>query len=378
MSTWRPFSLRGENRERIYGTVASGGHAMGRVDRSRRAPRPFLLLLLVSAIAVPTAAADEDGDAADSVRTSEASAPGSLGSPPPPAGIRYGEPLPGDRIRIGYSWQYVKSQGLMAGDDDITPDYARDTLGFATTPRSLRVTLHTFQVAYAPHPRVTLLVDVPFVEKELERIDPARGRRVERTDGVGDLAFAVVIPFIRKGFESSHVHLGFDAPTGSIRRSSLGARLPYDSQIGNGTWDLEWGWTYRGELERFGWGGQAFGRHPMRRNGLRYREGSRFTGSIWGSVRLFAGLTASLRAEWEKQNNISGFDRGLDARSDPAENDKLRGGTRFSLAPGVSLDLPQLNDQRIAFEFSIPVHQDLDGPQLERDWTLKTAWQWVF
>ena len=72
------------------------------------------------------------------------------------------------------------------------------------------------------------------------------------------------------------MRVGFNAPTGSIRRSDNGVRLPYDSQIGNGTWDLEWGWTYEGAWDRFAWGGQATGHHPVSRNDLHYRTGSRF------------------------------------------------------------------------------------------------------
>ena len=33
---------------------------------------------------------------------------------------------------------------------------------------------------------------------------------------------------------------------------------------GNGSVDLEWGWTYKGELEAFSWGGQVVGRHPVK------------------------------------------------------------------------------------------------------------------
>jgi hypothetical protein len=93
---------------------------------------------------------------------------------------------------------------------------------------------------------------------------------------------------------------------------------------------------------------------------------------------LFAGVSASIRTEWEKQNNSEGFDRDLRPNDDPSESSKLRGGTRLSVAPGLTFDVPRLPGQRIAVEVGIPVYQDLDGPQLERDWTIKTGWQWVY
>ena len=37
-----------------------------------------------------------------------------------------------------------------------------------------------------------------------------------------------------------------------------------------------------------------------------------------------------------------------------------------------------LAGQRLGVEIGIPVYQDLDGPQLERDWTFRAGWQWVY
>jgi hypothetical protein len=242
------------------------------------------------------------------------------------------------------------------------------------------VTVHTVELAYSPHPRATLIVEVPFVLKELETMDATGRRTQEQTKGIGDIGFALVAPFILKGRQSSHVHVGFDIPTGSIRRGGDMTRLPFDSQIGNGTLDFEWGWTYRGEIDWFSWGGQAVGHHPIGRNGLSYREGSRFNASVWGTLQLPAGLNASLRFEWQKQNNTRVPERNLvtDPIVDPSDNPKARGGTRLTVSPGLSLELPQLGNQRVSLEIGIPIHQDLDGPQLEQDWSLKAGWQWRF
>ena len=300
------------------------------------------------------------------------------GYPPAPVGVRFAEALEGKRLSVAYSWERIQGQGLRAGRNKITPDHARDVLGFTTTPRSLQVTIHTVQVAYAPHPRVTLVAEVPILRKELETVDAAGTRSHAHTDGVGDIGFYAVVPFIRKGSESSQIHLGFDAPTGAYRRGGDDMRLPYDNQIGNGSWDFEWGLTYQGGYQRVSWGGQALGRHPIGRNGVKYREGSRFVGTVWGAVRMVAGLSLSFRTEWAKQNNINGFDRTLRPDFDPSENAKLRGGERITLSPGLSLDVPRLNNQRFAVEFGIPVYQRLDGPQVERDWSFKGAWRWVY
>ena len=349
----------------------------------------FLLSATSSLAGDDSVASTDDTNGDESSGLSQAkdrSAADLVDRPPlPPVGVRLAEVLEAGELRLGYSWERRRSQGFLAGTKDVTPDFVRGTLGYTSTPRSLEVTVHTFEIAYAPHPRVTLVAELPFVQAELERVDfsnsgPCSGVRCQyQSEGLGDVRFSMIVPFIRKGAESSQIHIGIDAPTGAFRRQGGTAiRLPYAAQPGNGTWDLEWGWTYKGELKRFSWGGQAVGRHPVARNGLEYREGSRFTGRLWGVVRVFSGLDVSLRAEWEKQNEIEGFDRSLRPTVDPLENPELYDRTSITLSPGMSIEIPALGGQRIGVEIGIPVYQDVDGPQLERDWTIKTAWRWVY
>lgn len=319
----------------------------------------------------------EDSESADPVELPEDH------FPPPPVGVRLAEALPAGALRVAYTFERLQYREVLVGGSDRSPG---EILGsfYQKTPVELDIDIHTLSLAYAPHERVTLVFEVPFLEKDLQRLTPDGARLVrlkDETDGVGDIAFSLVVPFIRKSNESSQLHISVEAPTGSIRRSSSGEtrRLPYDNQIGNGTWDLEWGWTYRGELDRFSWGGQIYGHHPVGTNGLHYREGSRYEASAWSAMRFFRRLSVSLRLGIEKQNNIRGRDRDLDLVEDgPSANDKARGGFRVDIYPGLTLDLPELNHQRLAVEFGVPVYQDLDGPQISRDWSVKAGWQWVF
>ena len=334
-----------------------------------------LLAGAFSLLAVASATAEEI-DAAEESEPPDAPASG-YGPPPPPMGARFAEALEGDRIRVGYSFERIRLAGLRTGDDHLTPDQVR-AFGFPETPRTLDTTLHTVTLAYAAHPRVTLVLEIPFVQNEYERFDLTTGSRQHQTEGIGDVGFSVIIPFIRKGFESTQVHVGLDVPTGSIRKSAEGRPLPYAAQPGNGSVDLEWGWTYKGELDRFAWGGQVGGRHPVGRNGRDWRGGSRFTGRLWGVVRVLGGLSASVRADWEKQNEIDGFDRDLQPPIDPSEDPELQDGILLAVAPGLSMEVPALAGQRLGVEVGIPVYQDLDGPQLERDWTFKAGWQWTY
>jgi hypothetical protein len=339
----------------------------------------FAILAHAMPLVAEEAGQAESAGGAESEASSDAAT--SYSSPPPPIGVRFGEPLEGERFRLAYSFERIKKQGLMSGTRDRSASQVLPPNSFHPydrTPRSLNITVHNFQLAYSPHPRVTLVVEVPFVQRELETMLDTGVRFEDQTEGVGDIDFALVLPFIRKRNESSHVHVAVKAPTGSIRRGGDDTRLPYDLQPGNGTVDLEWGWTYRGEMDWLSWGGQAWGRHPIGRNGLSYREGSLFEASLWTGARIWKGLSGSLRLSWEKQNNTRQHHSPSEPITDPSDNSKARGGTRLAVNPGITLDLVSLGHQRLAIEAEIPFYQDLSGPQLEKDWSVKAGWQWGF
>lgn len=298
-------------------------------------------------------------------------------SPPAPIGVRRAQAIASGELRLGYSYERLRNRELQVSGADRTQTEILNPTSLLA-PVALDVTEHIFSLAYAPHSRVTLVAEIPLIVKELEQLSSA-GRNQRQTQGLGDVSLAVIVPFIQKGRESSQLHIAVEAPTGSIQKDGPTGRLPYDNQIGNGTWDLEWGWTYRGERDHFSWGAQLMGHHPVGTNSLHYREGSRFDVSMWSGVRVFRGLSASLRLAGQKQNNTRGADRNLSLVTDgPAANTKARGGFRVDLNPGITLELPELGRQRLAVEFGVPVYEEVDGPRLAREYSFKVGWQWVY
>ena len=221
--------------------------------RSSLAAPLFLVLVLSLAVwlsLAPLASASPDDPAApaeappvvaDSNSTNSSSSKSGTkpvaNSPPPPIGVRLAESLEGNRLRLAYSFEQLRYRELLSGSRDRTSSQARNEYNppYEQTPKALDVSVHTFELAYAPHPRLTLVFEVPFLDKELRRIDAMGVSRRDGSDGIGDIGFSFIIPFIRKGRESSQIHFGFDAPTGAIRRGGNQGRLPYDNQIGNDT-----------------------------------------------------------------------------------------------------------------------------------------------
>ncbi len=96
-----------------------------------------------------------------------------------------------------------------------------------------------------------------------------------------------------------------------------------------------------------------------------------------GVCRRLPGL--SFRGELNRWGTIHGADPALNPAMVPTANPSLRGGTRASVGLGLNLSgSGSLRGHRLAIEALLPIYQNLDGPQLESDWTLTVGGQKSF
>jgi hypothetical protein len=64
----------------------------------------------------------------------------------------------------------------------------------------------------------------------------------------------------------------------------------------------------------------------------------------------------------------------------PTADPDLRGGKRLDLGLGLNWVIPgtSIDANRLAIELLVSVEQDLEGPQLETNWTAVLGWQLSF
>ena len=73
----------------------------------------------------------------------------------------------------------------------------------------------------------------------------------------------------------------------------------------------------------------------------------------------------------------------MDPMMSPNARADLRGGERIDTLFGLNLNFDETLDKpqetfNLAIELGFPVHQDLDGPQMESDWRLMVGLQYGF
>ena len=308
----------------------------------------------------------------------------------PPIGVDDARALPRGTVRVSYRYARRYQHALRIGDHRESSQRARADQAppFSQLPRKRTLQEHLVGLSWAPFSRLTLAARLPIYLRD-EQVDLASGARYEtRTEGIGDLRVMALVPFMKKGRETLLVGVGFQAPTGSNRRSdaillaggSEKHRLAYPMQPGEGSWAVVPTATYQGFWRWLSWGLQYEGVFFVDENREGYRPGTRHQVSTWAAWGISRWLSSSVRFKWHRRNNIHGGDEALGGFPYPNPNwdSKRHGGQWLLVGPGLNFRLPCCGGQRLAIEALFPIWQELDGPQLEDRWILHAGVQLDF
>ncbi|MDX1393686.1 MAG: transporter [Gemmatimonadota bacterium] len=291
-------------------------------------------------------------------------------------------------MMLSYRVMLMDMEGSRVGTDpvDDADIIAADGYDFMVTPTSMNMTMHMFGAMFAPSDWLTLMGMLPLTYNSMDHITRAGGTFTTESGGVGDLKFGGLIGLADWGNQSLHVNAMVSAPTGSIEEmdelpNSMGneVQLPYPMQIGSGTWDLLPGLTWLAQAGDWSWGVQGGATLRLGENDRGWTLGNKYFGTAWFSRLLGRNLSASVRGQLTDTGNIDGMDPAGSVNPGvvPTARIDLRGGTVFEVGPSFNIYFPQASAFRIAGEFLLPVVRDLDGPQLENDWTLTLGLQVV-
>ncbi len=291
-------------------------------------------------------------------------------------------------IMLSYRYMYMVMEDSRIGTDKLGNWSIVDPDGdyqFTATPTSMPMQMHMFGVMYAPSDWVTLTLGVPVLQSLMDHM--ARNARTFTTisRGIGDIKLGGLVQLPKWDRQSVHINAALSVPTGSIERKDVTPasapdvqQLPYPMQTGSGTWDVTAGLTYLGQVTDFSWGLQGLGTFRLGTNDRDYTLGNNYMGTLWGALKLIDEVSTSLRGVVTRQQNIDGADPDLDPTFVPTADPLLRAFTRVDLGMGLNTYIMSgfFKGLRLAVEGLIPLYQDLDGPQLETDWTIIAGGQY--
>ncbi len=294
---------------------------------------------------------------------------------------------PAGQRMLGYEYMFENMDGNRDSTHRISHPKVLER--FATAPTNMTMQMHMAMGMHAPTNELTLMAMLPYILKSMNHVTRDGARFTERSEGVGDLRVGALYTFYKlNGLEHRFVfNAAVSFPSGSIDEKDFGpdrsmgrARLEYPMQLGSGTVDLLPGITYLGQTESWAWGAEFVPTVRLGRNSHDYSLGNRYRLSGWGAWKWTEWLSLSGRLDGQLWENISGADRSLDPMDEPTKDPAIQGGKRIDLLLGANLYAPTgpLKGHRLAVEAGAPLHQSLDGPQLQTDWLVHVGWQWVF
>ena len=258
------------------------------------------------------------------------------------------------------------------------------------TPTQMNMEMHMVHLMYGVTDDVSIYTMLMFPSLTMDHIrgfgNMAGGGPgspfTTHNSGIGDTSFGALIKLLDDEDDDLLLNLGFSVPTGNIYETSTAPTaggtplpLPYPMRKGSGTFNAKPGITWRHYAEQGSFGAQFQTDLPIGRNYRGYSVSDTFQLNFWYSHLLTDNVALSVRIENLWKSNYHG--------ADPATNDLListnvesfRGGYSLNLGLGVAA---LIKGHLFNTEFVPTLYQDLDGIQLETDWTFVTSWSKSF
>ncbi len=286
---------------------------------------------------------------------------------------------------FSYRYMYMNMEDLKQGADDASFDDA--LADYMVTPTKMPMNMHMLGAMYAPGDKLTLMVMLNYLGLEMDHVTRMGGTFTTEASGFGDIQLSGLYQLVNQNRQTVHGQLGISIPTGSVTESDVipasapsEVELPYPMQIGSGTFDTNLSLTYLGQAETVSWGSQLRGVFRFGKNDRDYRYGNRYSLNNWFAVKASDWFSLSVRLEGLLVDDIDGADPNLNPLMVITADTNNSGGDYINSGIGFNTYVPNgpLKNLRLAFEFGIPVYQNLNGIQLKNKETLTFGAQYSF
>ncbi len=309
---------------------------------------------------------------------------------------------------MSYRYMHMSMSGNRDGTSDLSPTiiattYANPFFGAPMQPPTLRVVptdmamnMHMLGIMYGLNRNVTFMLTGMYHEKSMDHITfmggmgpTVLGRFTTKSKGFADTKLSTLVRLHESDTHDLHVNLGLSVPTGSVSETDQvltpmnitpTLRLPYAMQLGSGTFDLEPGLTYAGNGHgNFGWGLTYRGVIRLGDNDEGYAFGDAHSIGANVSYLWAPWISTSLRTTVKSVGVIDGQDAAIMAPVQTADPSNYGGETAdFSFGVNLSGTTSTLQGHRLGLEVTVPVYQDLNGPQMKSDVTVVLGYQYDF
>ena len=293
----------------------------------------------------------------------------------PPLGVAGGMSPKRAVFTPSLRFMHMRMEGNRNGTNNLSTAEVLDQ--FSITPKKMDVDVLMASAMYGITNDLSVMAMIPYIWKSMDHVTRTGVEFTTKSESFGDLGIIAGYDVYKTGKHTIKLTAGLSFPTGlTDDRDDTPAGsdqlLPYPMQNGSGTFDLLPGVTYSGRADVWSWGGRVGATVRLGENDDDYTLGNIYAASVWGARRWDDWLSSSFRLIGETVGNIDGADPRLNPLQVSTADPDRRAGKFVSLALGFNFLVPSgvLQGTGLSVEAILPAYQDLDGPQLERDYAI--------
>ncbi len=299
-----------------------------------------------------------------------------------PIGVMSEHIHPKGEFMTSYRYSLMQMKGLRNNQDKVSTSQTLNNYNYMMAPADMQMHMHMFGLMYGVTNKLTTSIMGSLVEKDMNVVLKMGADKQKReSNGYSDTKINSIYQFYNKNNQQSLASLGVSIPTGEIKETYDGTRLPYAMQIGSGSYELLPSLTYKSFQDNYSIGVQTNGVFRLDTNNNGYKLGDKYNITSWIAKNLNNNISVSTRLDYQIFEAIEGIDQTISNTAMIATRDtSLYDGKRLDLSFGMNYLFNKgiLNNNRLAIEFASPIYQRLDGPQMEVDYKLTIGWQKVF
>lgn len=341
----------------------------------------FLTLLVASALFQPLGAQTSQAHIWTSERP-DAEAPVSLTED---------RLLAAGEFQVGMRYLFSDMSGQAYGTDSLTINQVLNL--FDVAPSEMVTQGFAVDLQWGLTQHITLTATGTFSQKTMDHLAKLDGQAnaflfyQTQAAGIQDIKVNALYDVLSRGDLRFHVHGGVSIPVGAIDTDDVtpfsdphATQLPYPQQLGSGTFDLMPGFTLNIQNKKASLGLQSRATIRLGENDRGWTLGDLYESNLWAGFKTSHWASVSVGARYLSWGSVEGFDEDLNPNESPAHNTLTQAGWRVDLPVGINFVMPGglLEGHRLGLEFLLPLHQDLDGPQLKHKWSIAAGWSMDF
>ena len=264
------------------------------------------------------------------------------------------------------------------------------TTNLGASPTQMTMEMHMMHIMYGVTDDVTAYTMIMLPSVTMDHVRGPMNMNgggpgssfTTHNSGFGDLSIGALVKLYDDEDDDVILNVGGSLPTGDIYREStrptagaMSQPLPYPMRLGSGTFNARPGITWK-HYEDFGsFGAQLQTDIPLGRNYRGYSVSDTYQFNVWHSYLLTDNIALTARLENIWRSSFDGEDPMTPNGLISTNVEQFRGGYWLNAGLGAAV---LMKGHLLNVEAIPTLYQDLNGIQLETDWSFVFSWSKSF